>query len=62
MTNQISTTTAPTSPTNRNTITSQDVALKAASERHQNSVKAITNLLAIIDQAKANQNFAQRQL
>ncbi len=59
---QISTTTTTTSSENRNTITSQDVALKAASERHQNAVKAITNLLTIIDQARANRNYAKSKL
>ena len=44
---------------NRNTITAQDVALKAASERHQNIVKGITNLIAIIDQARADRLNAQ---
>ena len=59
---QISTTTTTTSEENRNTITAQDVALKAASERHQNAVKAITNLLTIIDQARANRNYAKSKL
>ena len=36
--------------------------MRTASERHQNSVKAITNLLKIIDQARANRNFAQSNL
>ena len=36
--------------------------MKAASERHQNSVKAITNLISIIDQARANRNYAQEQV
>jgi hypothetical protein len=50
--------TAP-NDSNRNTITADDVQLRAASERHQTSIKAITNLLAIIDQARANQKQAQ---
>jgi len=33
--------------------------LRAASERHQNAIKGITNLLKIIDQAKANRDKAQ---
>jgi hypothetical protein len=33
------------SPANRNPITPDDVALRAASERHQNAIKGITNLL-----------------
>lgn len=53
---------APTSPANRNTITSDDVALRAASERHQNAIKGITNLLKIIDQAKANRDKAQSDI
>ena len=50
---------APVSPANRNPITPDDVALRAASERHQNAIKGITNLLKIIDQAKANKDKAQ---
>lgn len=46
------------STSNRNTITYDDVALRTASERHQNAIKAITNLLTIIDQARANKNQA----
>jgi chromosome segregation ATPase len=53
---------AQTSEENRNVITSQDVALKVASERHQNAVKGITNLLKIIDQARANKKYAESQL
>lgn len=44
---------------NRNEITADDVALRAASERHQNAVKGITNLLRIVDQARANFNQAK---
>ena len=47
---------------NRNIITAQDVALKAASERHQNAVKGITNLIAIIDQARADRLSAQNEV
>ena len=36
---------AERSEANRNKITKDDVTLRAASERHQNAVKAITNLL-----------------
>lgn len=43
-------------------MTAQDVALRAASERHQNSIKAITNLLTIIDQARANRDYAEKHL
>ena len=50
---------AQTSDQNRNTITADDVALRAASERHQNAVKAITNLITIIDQARANALYAR---
>ena len=50
---------AQTSDQNRNTITADDVALRAASERHQNAVKAITNLITIIDQARANALYAK---
>lgn len=49
-------------PSNRNPITASDVALKAASERYQNAVKGITNLLAVIDQARANKNKAKNDL
>ena len=59
---KIKTIQAQTSSRNRNIITSDDVALRTASERHQNSVKAITNLLTIIDQARANRNYAQTKL
>ena len=59
---QISTKTVTTTSSNRNTVTSKDVALRAASERHQNAVKAITNLLTIIDQARANRDYAKSQL
>lgn len=56
--------TQQTTPTqsNRNTITADDVTLRAASERHQNAIKGITNLLAIIDQANANKNKAQSDI
>ena len=47
---------------NRNTISPDDVSLKAASERHQNAIKAITNLLSIIDQGRANKNKAQQDI
>lgn len=47
---------------NRNTITRDDVTLKAGSERYQNAVKGITNLLSIIDQARANKLQAQNDL
>ena len=53
---------AQTSPQNRNPITRDDVALKAGSERYQNAVKGITNLLTIIDQARANKLKAQNDL
>ena len=53
---------APTSPANRNPITSDDVTLRAASERHQNAIKGITNLLKIIDQARANKDKAQSDI
>ena len=36
--------------------------MRAASERHQNAVKGITNLLTIIDQARANRDYAKSQL
>lgn len=56
--------TSQTTPTqsNRNTITPDDVTLRAASERHQNAIKGITNLLSIIDQANANRNKAQNDI
>lgn len=38
------------------------MALRAASERHQNSIKGITNLLRLIDQAKANKDKAQSNI
>lgn len=56
--NQINSQQATPTTSNRNQITADDVSLKAASERHQNAVKAITNLLTIIDQARANRNQA----
>ena len=59
---QIGSEQAPRSNTNRNTITADDVALKAASERYQNAVKGITNLLTIIDQTRANKAKAQSDL
>ena len=59
---QISNKVVPTSLDNRNQINSQDVALKAASERHQNAIKGITNLLTIIDQAKANRHYIRNQM
>lgn len=43
-------------------MTSSDVKLKAASERYQNAVKGITNILTIIDQARANKYKAQTDL
>jgi chromosome segregation ATPase len=49
-------------PANRNPITPDDVALKAASDRHQNAIKGITNLLKIIDQARANKDKAQNDI
>ena len=60
--NLIATNQAPTTPANRNTITPDDVALRAASERHQNAIKGITNLLSIIDQARANKDKAQNDI
>lgn len=36
--------------------------MKAASERYQNAVKGITNLLTIIDQTRANKAQAQANL
>lgn len=36
--------------------------LRAASERHQNAIKGITNLLSIIDQGNANKNKAQNDI
>lgn len=50
-----------TTPTdsNRRSTNLDDVALRAASERQQNAIKGITNLLRIIDQANANRNKAQ---
>ena len=53
---------AVASSANRNQVTSSDVALRAASERHQNAIKAITNLLTIIDQARANQLQAEQNI
>ena len=50
------------SPLNRNPITSDDVTLRVASERHQNAIRGITNLLKIIDQAKANKDKAQSDI
>ena len=47
---------------NRNIITHQNVHLKAASERHQNAVRGITNLIAIIDQARADRLTAQNEV
>ena len=36
--------------------------MRAASERHQNAVKAITNIISIIDQARANSLYAKRSV
>lgn len=47
---------------NRNTITADYVSLIAASERYQTAVKSVTNLLKIIDQARANKAQAQADL
>lgn len=47
---------------NRNPVTPDDVKLRAASDRHQNAIKGITNLLKIIDQANANKNKAQSDI
>ena len=46
----------------RNTVTVDDVALRSASERHQNAVKGITNLLKLIDQRRANKNQAKKDV
>lgn len=59
---KIATTQTQTTVQNRNTITRDDVTLKAGSERYQNAVKGITNLLSIIDQARANKLQAQNDL
>lgn len=59
---QIGSDQAPRTPANRNPVTPDDVALRAASERHQNAIKGITNLLKIIDQAKANKDKAQSDI
>lgn len=58
----ISTQQATPSDANRNNISADYVKLIAASDAHQNAVKAITNLLAIIDQAKANKAQAEQNL
>ena len=58
----ISTAISSASEKNRNIITAQNVHLKAASERHQNAVKGITNLIAIIDQARADRLNAQNEV
>lgn len=47
---------------NRNVITADDVVVRTASERHQNAIKGITNLLKIIDQGRANINQAQADI
>ena len=44
---------------NRRPLNADDVALRAASDRQQNAIRGITNLLRIIDQANANRNKAQ---
>lgn len=46
----------------KNEISAENVALRASSERHQNAIKAITNLLTIIDQARANRNKAYSEI
>ena len=56
---QIGNSQTPPTSGNRNPITPDDVILRAASERHQNAIKGITNLLKIIDQAKSNKNQAE---
>ena len=43
----------------RNPVTIDDVKLRAASERHQNAVKGITNILKLIDKARANKRQAE---
>ena len=43
----------------KNPITIDDVQLRAASERHQNAVKGITNILKLIDKARANKRQAE---
>ena len=59
---QITSTSPKPSESNRNVVTSDDVAVRAASERHQNAIKAITNILSIIDQARANRDYAKKQV
>lgn len=56
--------TQQTTPTggNRKPITADDVALRAASDRHQNASRGITNLITIIDQARANRDKAQNDI
>lgn len=39
-----------------------DVLLRAASQRHQNAIKAITNILSIINQARSNLAQAEREI
>lgn len=36
--------------------------MRAASERHQNAVKGITNIMTIIDQARANKNKLEKDI
>ena len=43
----------------RNQVTIDDVKLRAASERHQNAVKGITNILKLIDKARGNKRQAE---
>jgi len=58
----IATNQARPTPANRNPITADDVRLRAASDRHQNAIRGITNLLKIIDQARANRDQAQNDI
>lgn len=52
---------APRTPTNRNTITADDVRTRAAFDRQINAGKALANLLSIVKQATANKNAAEEE-
>ena len=52
----------PATDESRNEVTIDDVTIRAASERHQNAVKGITNILKLIDQARANKKQAEKDV
>lgn len=59
---QIASNQAQRTPSNRNTITADDVKARVIFDRQMNAAKALANLLSIVKQATANKNAAQEEV